>query len=144
MKYIIQERGLYKVGMTKNGGKERVAELSMKEVINSWPEFRNQKSKLHEVLEPRGHVCLFSPKYHCELQAVERIWGKSKYYVRKYCKYTWASLKENIPVSLSETAISPLTRYRFYRKTRDYMRAYREGHDGPGALAEVKKYSSHR
>ncbi|CAM9903336.1 unnamed protein product, partial [Heterosigma akashiwo] len=114
MKYIIQEWGLYKVGMTKNGGKER-------------PEFRNQKSKFHEVLEPRGHVCLFSPKYHCELQAVERIWGKSKYYVRKYCKYTWASLKENIPVSLSETAKSPLTRYRFYRKTRDYMRAYREG-----------------
>ncbi|CAM9935729.1 unnamed protein product, partial [Heterosigma akashiwo] len=144
MKYILQERGLYVEGMTKNGGKERVAELSMKEAIGKWPEFQNQKSKLHEVVEARGHVCLFTPKYHCETVPIERVWCKSKYYLRQHCEYTWASLKTKIPVSLSPEVISPLTLARYYRKTCDYMRAYRAGENGPAALTAVKKYSSHR
>ncbi|CAM9575691.1 unnamed protein product, partial [Heterosigma akashiwo] len=144
MKYILQERGLYVKGMTKNGGKERVAELSMKEAIGKWPEFQNQKSKLHEVVEARGHVCLFTPKYHCETVPIERVWCKSKYYLRQHCEYTWASLKTKIPVSLSPEVISPLTLARYYPKTRDYMRAYRAGENGPAALTAVKKYSSHR
>ncbi|CAM9613366.1 unnamed protein product, partial [Heterosigma akashiwo] len=101
MKYIIlQERGLYTEGMTKNGGKGRVAELSMKDIIDDWPEFRAQKSILHDIIEAAGHTCLFSPKYHCELMAQERVWGKSKWNIRQNCEYTWASLKKQIPISL--------------------------------------------
>ncbi|CAM9957005.1 unnamed protein product [Heterosigma akashiwo] len=115
----------------------------MKEVIGNWPEFRNQKSKLDEIIEAAGHVCMFSPKFHCELVSLERIWERSKYYCRKNCRYTWASLKEQMPISLSPDVISPKTRVRFYRKARDYVRAYRAGLNGPDAFAEVKKYSSH-
>ena len=36
-------------------------------------------SQLQHYLEGRGHVCLFLPKFHCELNLIELVWGYAKY-----------------------------------------------------------------
>lgn len=41
-------------------------------------DFQNQKSHLEEVIESRGHICDFYPKFHCELNFIEQYWGAAK------------------------------------------------------------------
>ena len=42
------------------------------------PDFTAQKSQLEELIESRGHICDFYPKYHCELNFIEQYWGAAK------------------------------------------------------------------
>jgi hypothetical protein len=43
--------------------------------VNEWP-------LLQETIEESGHICLFIPKFHCELNPIELFWS----YI-KQCKY---------------------------------------------------------
>ncbi|ETV63847.1 hypothetical protein H257_19219 [Aphanomyces astaci] len=40
------------------------------------------KSILEETIVAAGHVCLFFPKYHCELNPIESYWGAAKRHAR--------------------------------------------------------------
>ena len=46
----------------------------MRMLLSSLPDFQSQKSRIHEVIESRGHICLFLPKFHCELNWIELYW----------------------------------------------------------------------
>ena len=48
------------------------------------------------------HLCLFLPKFHCELNWIERMWGASKAYCRSHCMYTLQGLRDTVPLSLSQ------------------------------------------
>jgi hypothetical protein len=54
------------------------------------PDFIAQKSQLEELIESRGHICDFYPKYHCELNFIEQYWGaaKTRYRVAPRAKTT--------------------------------------------------------
>jgi len=39
------------------------------------PDFLEQKEWLTEEIEMLGHKIIFYPKYHCELNFIENIWG---------------------------------------------------------------------
>ena len=45
-------------------------------------DFSEQKSQVEEHIVEWGHLCLFLPKFHCELNMIEMIWGRSKQFVR--------------------------------------------------------------
>jgi hypothetical protein len=47
-------------------------------ILFSQPDFVSQKSQLQELVESRGHLCDFYPKYHCELNFIEQYWGAAK------------------------------------------------------------------
>ena len=42
------------------------------------PDFVNEKPLLQLVIEKAGHKCLFHPKFHCELNPIEMVWGQTK------------------------------------------------------------------
>ena len=44
-------------------------------------------------MEDRHHY----PKYHCELNYIEMVWGFMKSYLRRHCSYNFNDLKEKIP-----------------------------------------------
>jgi hypothetical protein len=48
-------------------------------------DFVQQKPAVQELVEHRGHICDFYPKYHCELNFIEMVWGaaKARYRVTK-------------------------------------------------------------
>jgi hypothetical protein len=48
-------------------------------VLSLQDDFVNEKPLLQHYLEGRGHVCLFLPKFHCELNPIEMLWGYAKY-----------------------------------------------------------------
>ena len=40
----------------------------------------NEKPMIQHYIESRGHICMFLPKFHCELNPIEMLWGFMKYH----------------------------------------------------------------
>ena len=55
----------------------------MSRVISLQDDFINEKPDIQHYLEGRGHVCLFYPKFHCEINPIEMLWGYMKYRVSR-------------------------------------------------------------
>ena len=51
----------------------------MHRVLSLQDDFVNEKPLLQHYLEGRGHICMFLPKFHCELNPIEMLWGYAKY-----------------------------------------------------------------
>jgi transposase len=49
-----------------------------RKIISLQPDFLAQRSALVEMIEDSGHVCIFFPKFHCELNFIEQYWGAAK------------------------------------------------------------------
>ena len=147
LKQLLWELGLFKEGMTLLGGEDREFGLSMRQVLAAIPSFRRQKPALFEHLAKEGIGADATPKYHCELVAIERRWARSKWWLRHKCQYRFSVMEQNIPLSMFHPDIQPddMVR-RFFRKARDYKRAYRERKEKTAGAARllVKKYKSHR
>ena len=101
----------------------------------------------------------FLPKFHCELNWIERFWGASKDYARAYCLYTLPGLRETVPLSLTQDiaqvpahlnsnemlpVATLLKQRRWARVSRRYMAEYRKGKDACAAVKAVQLMSSKR
>ena len=86
MKAILEERGVNTDGM-------RVPAL--REKLKSYPDFNNHHSKtiLQLYVEQRGHICLYYPKFHCELSPIERVWCQVQKIYTKICKWVNSKTK---------------------------------------------------
>ncbi|KIJ56100.1 hypothetical protein M422DRAFT_145341, partial [Sphaerobolus stellatus SS14] len=71
MKQILLERGLYQCKLDATA-------CCAKRVLKLQPDFKEQKSLVQEVIEECGHICIFLPKFHCELNFIEFFWGAVK------------------------------------------------------------------
>eukprot|EP00122_Pirum_gemmata_P005559 Pgem_evm1s5067 len=69
-------------------------------VLKSQPDFREQKSIIEELIPRYGHKVQNLPKFHCELNPIEMLWGTAKRYSRRECDYTTAGLRATIPDAL--------------------------------------------
>jgi hypothetical protein len=117
----------------------------MQRVLSLQPDFMNKKPLLQLVIEKAGHKCLFLPKFHCELNPIEMVWGQTKrsksWTDILYCKSvitqfancfsgfreltdgTFSCAKKLVPESLDHVSISNIWKY-FHHCYR-YMDAYR-------------------
>ena len=50
----------------------------MRKVLKNMHDFKYEKTKVEKYITDRGHRCVFIPKYHCELNPIERVWGHVK------------------------------------------------------------------
>ena len=48
-------------------------------MLYSQPDFMEQKSTLEELIEGAGHLILFYPKFHCELNFIGQYWGNANF-----------------------------------------------------------------
>ena len=65
----------------------------MRQKLNEFPDFANQPTILEELVRSRGHICLYLPKYHCELNPIERNWCHAKKISRQYVNGTIVKLR---------------------------------------------------
>ena len=105
---MLKERGLWQKGLVadcatckneRKRGYKGVPDRShrnccARRIVKFQPDFQEQKNSLEELVEARGHVCLFLPKLHCELNFIEMVWGRAKYILRENCTYTLKGLLE--------------------------------------------------
>src|SRR6266540_2049834 len=61
-------------------------------VISLESDFLAQKGAIKELIENAGYKCIFFPKFHCELNFIERYWGVAKRYSCENCDYSWEGL----------------------------------------------------
>jgi hypothetical protein len=50
----------------------------MQRALECQPDFKAEKPLLQVLIEKRGHICLFLPKFHCELNPIEMVWAQIK------------------------------------------------------------------
>ncbi|GBC21156.2 hypothetical protein RIR_jg24235.t1 [Rhizophagus irregularis DAOM 181602=DAOM 197198] len=150
LRQILQERKKWPNGglmleckecKEKNDDENRI-NCCARRVMSLEPDFLAQKGAIAEIIEKAGHKCIFYPKFHCELNFIERYWGAAKRHARENCNYSWVGLKQIVPQSLE--SVSLITIRRFARKAWRYMSLYQKGIGGKLAEYAVKKYRSHR
>ena len=171
---ILSERGLYPAAGLKGAcqcEKNHTAtnDCCCSRLLSVQPDFAEECSALQHLVEERislglettgrrlettaRHFCLFLPKFHCELNWIERLWGASKAYTRRHCLYTLPGLRETVPTSLtqdlsklplhlanqSDLPVAPLfLQRRWARISRQFMAAYRREANGADAIKSVK------
>ena len=74
-----------------------------KRLLGAQPDFAAEPTPLERTIAELGHRSLFLPKFHCELNWIERYWGAAKKYARKHCAYTLVALRTMIPIALSQS-----------------------------------------
>ena len=112
-----------------------IAHLRM--LLNSLPDFKAQQSRIAELIQARGHLCMFLPKFHCELNFIELYWCLAKWHTRGRADKTWKGLKKAIWEAFGVvTYANPtdkclptnsLVRQRESRRSREYLAAYKRG-----------------
>ena len=108
----------------------------------SHEDFANEKTVVEKVVEERGHICIFIPKFHCELNPIERVWCHAKKHVRANSNGTVPRLRKLVPESLSTVDVTLIKK--FFATASDYERGNREGHSAFNIESAVKTYKSHK
>jgi hypothetical protein len=49
-------------------------------VMSLQSDFKSEKPFIQRYIEEHGHKCIFLPKFHCELNPIEMVWGYAKYH----------------------------------------------------------------
>ena len=111
-------------------------------LLHSQGDFQEQKGSLQEKIEFAGHSVIFYPKFHCELNFIERFWCTAKHYVRENCVYTLDGLRQTIPASFK--SISTASINRFYRMCSRVIDAYTHGYRYGTKEFVDHAYKSHR
>jgi hypothetical protein len=136
---VLEERGYNTRGMKLE---------EMRAILADHDDFKNEKCRVDRFLSNICHTCVFIPKFHCELNPIERVWAQSKRYTRAYCDYTIGSLRRSIPLGLKSVSKENIANY--VHRCRNYMFAYLEGSAVGQELEEKIKfyksasYTSHR
>jgi transposase len=145
IKQVLNERGLWRQGLHLECKKPKICSIDSidccaRRLLSQQPDFLEQKSSVQEVIEAAGHLCIFLPKFHCELNFIEFFWGAVKKYLREHCDYTFETLKANLPKALESVQLSTIRKWE-HRMIR-WMEAYRDGKSAKDAQFDVKKYGS--
>jgi hypothetical protein len=100
---------LGEVGLYHSGLKRKVDGIDktncMTTIFMALPHIEGQRSILAQITEGRGHRCMMLPKFHCELNPMERRWGRAKWYTRRHCNSSLKSLRRIVIVALSRENI---------------------------------------
>jgi transposase len=138
LKLVLQERGVNVRG-------KKLEEL--RRIMSMYSDFHYEKPEIYHYLQRKGHGCLFLPKFHCEINPIEKCWSQAKRYTRARTNYTIMKLRTLVPDGLDSVKVDNIVNY--FRKTRHYMYGYLAGSAGGSELDELvvkykKEYKSHR
>ena len=114
LKRVLQERGVNVKKMLRD---------DMIKVLEEMRDFKFQRTRVEELILSKGHRVMFIPKFHCEINPIERVWCRSKQYTRAHCDYTFPGLEQTIELALDSVDVQLMRKY--FRKVREYHRAYR-------------------
>lgn len=112
-----EAKGLRQVLLERGVDVSDMKRQDMVSVLSLHDDFLNEKYVCESYIMSRGHYCLFIPKYHCELNPIERVWGQAKKYTRAYCYYSITGLRKTMVPALESVDVNLIRK--FFRKSRD-------------------------
>ena len=92
--------------------------------LSQCDDFKAQKNAVKELIESLGHLCVFLPKYHPELNFIERFWSRLKWWLRQHCEWSLRALFEKIEEACDKIELSLIRKYA--RTAWRWMDAYRQ------------------
>jgi hypothetical protein len=120
----------------------RPTDCCMQRVLSLQADFKAEKPLLQLVIKKAGHKCIFLPKFHCELNPIEMVWGQTKQRefqlsifsflliislfnagFREYADGTFAKAQVLVPECLDNVSTDNIRRY--FRHCWRYMDAYK-------------------
>ena len=133
--YLV-ERGKWAVGMNLERARA---------VLDAEPDFQEDKDKvwLNVIASKFGNTTIiFFPKFHCELNFIEMVWGYIKAVLRKMCTFKFEDLCKNLDEIVNNIPLAYVRRVnRHYLR---FMDGYRKGFKGPILDYIMRKYRAHR
>ena len=116
----------------------------IRDILKGFDDFKASKTILEEYFAMRGHLCLYIPKYHCELSLIERVWCFTKKHTRayNYADERITKLRKIVPEELSMCSTPTIQKY--FANCRNYEQACRNGSTGIDGDQQVKVYKSRR
>ena len=133
LRMVLEERGV---------DIHKLVKEQMIEILSSHNDFQNEKNKVQRLLVRFEQQAMFIPKFHPELNPIERVWGRAKVYARNHCNYSFAGLQSTVTPALESVSLDAIRKY--FQKSRDYIHAYREGISGFQANDAIKTYKSQK
>ena len=138
MKLVLEERGESTEGKNADW---------MHETLSGHSDFKHERNMIEHLLIWNGHIPCFLPKFHPELNPIERVWAQLKRFTKVHCKYSLPSLLKNIPLAYDLVTVKNICNH--FRKVKYYMFCYLEGLTPGKELDQtLKKYKvavkSHR
>ena len=119
-------------------------------VLHRQPDFAGQVSGLQEVLNRhnaqyhKNHQIKFLPKFHPELNPIERVWGRMKWYIRKFSDGKLETLERLMNEGLHEDNLPRKMSRKFVRLVTAYYLAYSNNLDIVSAELVIRQHRSHR
>lgn len=78
MKQVLIERELFHNKLKMKCKECTSNTCCARRLLECQPDFKSQRSLVQEIIEDAGHLCIFLPKFHCELNSIEFFWGAVK------------------------------------------------------------------
>ena len=130
------------------------------QIFYNQEDFKQQRSLLQELYEDADHLCLYYPKFHCELNFIEQYWGNVNFW---YWETPFTNSEEQMLQNMHECLDSVLVDciwwyavmtllelsthwphiYSYSIWSSRFMHSYCTGLDGPQAAWACRKYQSH-
>ena len=85
-------------------------------LLSEQPDFKLQQNAIQELIRERDHYCICLPKFHPELNFIERYWSRDRWYARQKCDRTKSGLKTATDEALCDKACD-LALMRRYART---------------------------
>ncbi|KAJ3524344.1 hypothetical protein NMY22_g11041 [Coprinellus aureogranulatus] len=114
----------------------------MARILSRQDDFAKQISELEKMIVARGHLCMFLPKFHCELNPIEMFWGWVKYRYRQEAKHNFEAAKQAAMKWLRACPLDVIRR--FINRSWRFTQAYELGLTEKAAAWAVRKYKGHR
>ena len=115
MRQVLEERGVN----TKKMKAEK-----MQEVLGEMTDLNTRRQRWKSWLLYEPSCTFLIPKFHCELNPIEACWCHSKRYTQSNSDYTFPGLLATVPVIGDSISIDTIRK--FFRKTRETIKTYRE------------------
>ena len=115
---LLKELGLYNSNMKRKVDGEGDKAQCMSSIFMAQPHIEEQKCILEEATQSFGHEVLMLPKFHCELNPMERRWGRAKYYTRRWCNSKMPKLRAVILDALGTKNIDHKLSFRWYESNK--------------------------
>ncbi len=112
------------------------------EVMSKQPDFQGQRGQLREELEATGNLMIFYPKFHCELNFIDRYFSlfllytfpqldwtlgrfycTAKYYDHENCECNLKGLRKTVTKALDSMTVSVI--FHYYQQCMRIMDVYR-------------------
>ena len=149
MRAVLMERGLWRHGLKHKCVKPKNDprfeghpcqgrnDCCATAILDAQSDFQEQECRIARIVKEAGHLCLFLPKYHCELNIIEFFWGITKRYVRENCSFKFEDLENRVYEGMALT--SKLTMRKWYLRMWRWIKAYSEGKGANEAQQQVQR-----